>query len=408
MKKRTGVIPRRELMRSRRATAVAALLALGAALAVVAAAYATPNSTASPSTQASSNAALIKCGKTRTLGMSAPLTGDAASLGTQQARWADFFVSRYNQTHKKTKLRLVKGDGQLPNTAQAIKVAEQFASNSSILGVVGPAGSQEVVASTAPLKGAGLAFVTGSATRTSLTDGSRSGYFFRTVPNDDQQGARVAAYISNTLKRQRVFIIDDEETYSQGLADQVEQVLKAKSGYTVTRDHVSQTVSDFSSLIVRIPANTQLVYIPWQLAPKAQIFAQQLRSAGKSALVFGSDGLFAPGTFTFAGAYVSAFPVDLASKSVTAYTKAHGGKSELFGLPSYVATQVLAGAVDKACANGSATRAEVRKFVAQTNIPKKDSLLGFPVRFRSNGEMRAPANFGIFKIGASGKYARVG
>src|SRR6266496_3003974 len=177
----------------------AALLALTAALAFVAVAYATPNKAAAPAAPTASGTALIKCGKTRTLGMSAPLTGDAASLGQQQARWADFFVSGYNRSHK-NKFRLVKGDSQLPNTAQAIKVAEQFASNSNVLGVVGPAGSQEVVASTAPLKGAGLAFVSGSATRTSLTDGSRSGFFFRTVPNDDQQGSRVASYISNTLK----------------------------------------------------------------------------------------------------------------------------------------------------------------------------------------------------------------
>jgi len=390
---------------NRRTGVVAGLVvAIATTVAVVATtATATPDRAAAPS---NADKALIKCGKTRTLGMSAPLTGDAAALGQQQARWANFFVQGYNRTHK-TKIRLVPGDSQLPNTAQAIKVAEQFASNSQVLGVVGPAGSQEVVASTAPLRGGHLAFVSGSATRTSLTDGSRAGYFFRTVPNDDQQGARVASFIKGTLKKQRVFIIDDEETYSQGLADQVEKLLRASSGFTVTRDHVSQSVSDFSSLIVRIPSNTQIVYIPWQLAPKAQIFAQQLRAAGKGATVFGSDGLFAPGTFTFAGSYVSAFPVDLTSKSVVAYQKAHGGMGELFGLPSYVATQVVTNAVDKACKNGSATRDDVRKFVAATNIPKKQSLLGFRIRFARNGEMLNPANFAIFRIGAGGKYIRV-
>jgi branched-chain amino acid transport system substrate-binding protein len=340
----------------------------------------------------------------RTLAMSAPMTGDAASLGLQQVRWADYYIRRYNRTHKK-KLRLIKGDSQLPNTAQAIKVARQFAANAKVLGVVGPAGSQEVIASTAPLKRGRLAFVTGSATATNLTDASRKGYFFRTVPNDAQQGARVASYITGSLKKRRVYIIDDEEAYSEGLADQVERTLRATRGTTVRRDHVSQSVSDFSSLITRIPSNIQLVYIPWQLAPKAQIFAQQLRAAGKQAIVFGSDGLFAPGTFTFVGAYVSSFPVDLASKVVTAYTRAHGGKSELFGMPSYVAAQVLGVAVTKACKDGKATRTEVRRLVAKTNITK--TLLGFPVRFAADGEMRAPANFGIFKILRGGMYVRV-
>ena len=97
------------------------------------------------------------------------------------------------------------GDTQLPDTAQAIQVAERFASNSAILGVVGPAGSQEVQVSTAPLRSGRLAFVSGSATRTSLTtDGTRRGYFFRVVPNDDQQGPRVANYIRQTLRHARV------------------------------------------------------------------------------------------------------------------------------------------------------------------------------------------------------------
>src|SRR5215212_7067495 len=157
-----------------------------AAVVVPLVALSAPASTG-PTSQSKAATALVACGKVRTIGISEPITGPAASLGTQQQRWARFYATRYNATHKK-KIRLVEGDSQLPNTAEAIKVAEQFASNGKMLGVVGPAGSQEVVASTPPLKNAGLAYVSGSATRTSLTDGSRKGYFFRTVPNDDHQG----------------------------------------------------------------------------------------------------------------------------------------------------------------------------------------------------------------------------
>jgi branched-chain amino acid transport system substrate-binding protein len=404
----------------RRAIAIAAVLAL-AAFAAVAAASATTNRAAAPAASSASATALVKCGTTRTIAMAAPLTGDAASLGLQQLRWAQFFVSRYNASHK-NKLRLVQGDTQLPNTAQALAVAHQFASNSAILGLVGPAGSQEVQDTIAVYKGAGLAAVTGSATRVALTRAKQGkpretpvGYFFRTVPNDDQQGARVADYISKTLKKNRVYIIDDEEAYSQGLADQVQALLKAKSGTTVSRDHVSQTVSDFSSLITRIPSNTDIVYIPWQLAPKAQLFFNQLRAAGKSAIVFGSDGLFAPGTFTANGAYVSAFPVDFNSKTLKAYQRAHGGQAEAFGLPSYTATEVNAKAIDMACANGTASRAEVRKDILKVNLGKAPSLLGFPVRFLTKnfgtsqgpGDMASPANFAVFHI-VNGDYKRVG
>jgi branched-chain amino acid transport system substrate-binding protein len=389
------------------------------------AATAATRGNSSPTRTTAPNAAgtaLVKCGKTRVIGMAAPLTGDAASLGLQQLRWAKFFVARYNRAHKK-KFRLIQGDTQLPNTAQALAVAHQFASNSKILGLVGPAGSQEVQDTVTVYKRSGLGVVTGSATRVALTRGKPGkpretpvGWFYRTVPNDDQQGARVANWIANKLKRKRVYIIDDEEAYSQGLADQVQTLLRAKSGFRVSRDHVSQSVSDFSSVITRIPSNMQIVYIPWQLAPKAQLFFNQLRAAGKRAIVFGSDGLFAPGTFTAVGSYVSAFPVDFNSGTLKAYTRSHGGKAEAFGLPSYTAALVNATAIDKACKNGTASRAEVRKYIKKTNLAKARTLLGFQVRFLSRnagasqgpGDMASPADFAIFHIESGGKYVRVG
>jgi branched-chain amino acid transport system substrate-binding protein len=399
-----------------RTGATAALLALMAAFAVVAAASATPQSAESPSASATSDAALIRCGRTRTLGVAAPITGPAASIGVQQLKWARFFVTRYNRTHR-NKLRVVSGDTQLPDTAQAIQVAERFASNSQILGMVGPAGSQEVQVSSAPLRNGGLGYVSGSATRTSLTvDGTRRGFFFRTVPNDDQQGPRVANWIRTQVRATRVVIIDAQNTYSTGLADTVERILKG-AGVDVRRESVSEaTVSDFSSLVARIPADTQVVYVPWQLSAKAQLFGQQLRAAGKQARLFGSDGLFDPDNFKIPNSLISFFPINLTSPVIAAYRRGPGGgQSELFGLPSYVAADVVVRAIDKACANGNATRAEVRRHIARTNIPKRQSLLGFAVRFVQTvraplgpGDMQRPADFGIYRISPNGVYQRVG
>jgi branched-chain amino acid transport system substrate-binding protein len=396
------------------------LLALVAGLAATAAAFA---DTASPTGQrataspTSADAALIRCGRTRTIGVAAPITGAAASLGGQQLKWARFFVSRYNRSHRGRKFRIVSGDTQLPDTAQAIQVAERFASNGQILGVVGPAGSQEVQVSTAPLKSGGLGFVSGSATRTSLTvDGTRRGFFFRVVPNDDQQGPRVSSYILQTLNKRRIVIIDGQDSYSLGLSDTVEKLLKAARGTNVRRESVNpDTTSDFSSLIARIPPNTDVVYIPWQLAPKAQLFGQQLRAAGKNAILFGSDGLFDPDNFRIAGSYVSFFPIDLKHRAITQYRRGPGGgKSDLFGLPTHEATKVVARAIDRACLNGTATRREVRNNITRTFIPKSQSLLGFQIRFMRRvaaplgpGDMQRPADFGIYRIQPNGTYVRV-
>jgi len=381
------------------------------ALVIVAAAFA---GTDKGAIKASPSAAAIACGTTRTIGVAAPITGPAASIGQQQLRWAQYYVKQWNanKANAKQKVAIVQGDTQLGvDTAFAVKVAQSFASNSKILGVVGPAGSQEVVASTSALQKAGLGWVSGSATRVSLTDGhtdgvNRQGSFFRTVPNDNVQGPTVANYIRLKIKATRVVIIDDQEAYSQGLSDTVQASLRSH-GVTVTRESVSQDTTDFSSLIAKIPGNTDVIYIPWQLPPRGQAFGQQLRGAGKNITLFGSDGLFDPSTFKITGSYDSFFPVDTNTGVVKAYAAAHGGDGEYFGAPTYAATQVLVGAITRACKDGSATRAEVRQQIAKTNIPAAQSVLGFRIVYQKNGELRY-GGFGVFQIQSDGTYKRVG
>jgi branched-chain amino acid transport system substrate-binding protein len=357
---------------------------------------------------ANAGSQLVKCGKTRSIGLMAPFTGPAASIGINQVHWANFFKNAYNRTHK-TKIKFVNEDtmlGSANGTAEAVKGAQALGSNSAVLGVVGPAGSNEVKATTGALKGAGLGFVSGSATNTQITlDGTRTGYFFRTVPPDSSQSKSVSAYITGKLKLKNVYIVDDQEAYSTGLADEVQAQLKAK-GVTVGRDGVSQQQSDFTAIINKIPRSAQLVYLPWQLPPKGQAFGQQMKGLGRgSTKLMGSDGLFDP-LFSKLGSnvYDSFFPVNPSDKRVAAFKKIHKG-TELFGAPSYVATQVVAGAIDRACKNGTASRAEVRAQLKKTNIAASTSLLGLPVQFNKNGDM-VKKPFGIYHS-VKGVFVRV-
>jgi branched-chain amino acid transport system substrate-binding protein len=375
-------------------------------LAVIAAIVALVATTATAKTRhatgpASAGTATVSCGKTRTIGFMVPVTGPAASIGGQQADWAKAYVATFNRTHK-TKVKLQIEDTILgaPNgTAEALKGAQALVSNPKVLGVVGPAGSNEIVGVTKTLKDGGLAWVSGSSTRTSLTtDGTRTGFMFRTVPPDAVQGTTAANYMLSKLKVKKVYIIDDQETYSTGLADTVEGKLKSKN-VSVSRDGVSQQQSDFSSLISKIARDTDLVYIPWQLAPKGKAFGQQMKSAGKGSIkIMGADGLFDP---DFAGVgtniYDTNFPLNAKSPIITKFKKAHGGSGEYFGAPTYAATQVVATAVQKACASGSTTRAKVRAAIQATSIAAKASLLGVRLRFNRNGDLSTLHKFGIYK-----------
>ena len=177
---------------------------------------------------------------------------------------------------------------------------------------------------------------------------------------------------------------------------------------------------DFSSVIAKIPTNTQVVFVPWQVAAEAQSFYQQLHTIRPSTttVVFGSDGTDDPASFTGAGSLVSGFPVDFSSKKVKSFASAHGGKQELFGLPSYTAVWVNATAIKMACAagHGKTTRKAVRTRIAKVQLTSAQSLLGFPVKFLTKnqgafqgpGDMGGTADFAIYKIQGNGSYKRVG
>src|SRR3954467_8035942 len=398
------------------------LVAVLAALISVVVSTTAWGSAKAPRTAAAATAS-VKCGTKVSIGVAYPATGGVAFLGALQFDWAKTALKRWNGSHK-LKIKFVQGDTQLTTNAAAnVAVAHSFASNGKVLAVTGPAGSQEVQDSAGVYHGAGLAPVSGSASRIFLTRPksgtareTSKGFFYRTVPNDGQQGDAVANFIHKDLKKKRIYVIDDEEAYSQGLADQVQADLK-KFGINSTRNHVAQNVSDFSSLIAATPSTTQLVYIPWQQAAEAQTFASQLKANGKNAIVMGSDGIDAPGQFEAKGAYVSGFPVDAANPVYKAFTKAHKGQPEAFGLPTYTSIWANATAIKMACkaGHGKTTRKAVRKDLLKVKLTAKQSLLGFPVQFLNKnkgtfqgpGDMGGLADYAIYHITNKGTYVRV-
>jgi len=386
-----------------------AIVAALASLAIVASAIARPAKDAATATVTASSA--ISCAKPVQIGMMAPITGPVSSIGDDQLHWAEYFVNTWNANKKnKVKLKLVQGDTQL-QASLASTVAQQFASNASLMGIIGPAGSDEVQAVAPILKKAGLAFASGSATRVSLTSGADKGFFFRDVPNDGVQGPTDADFIATKLgvkSGDTVMIVDDQESYSTGLADIAGSALAAK-GIKIDRESVSQKATDFSSLVAKITSSVKVVFLPWQVASEAQLFAQQAKAQGKTAIVFGSDGTFDSKNFT-AGNYVSFFAPDVTTIAadnaiVSGFNKKFPGGTSPFGAPNYVLAQMYAQAATTACAAGhnKITRTSLRKAFAKVNL--KTTILGTPISFTANGDL-AGAKFHIFKI-VNGAYQTV-
>ncbi len=336
------------------------------------------------------------------VGLEAPLTGPVAPLGQEQLHFAQLAVAMDNAANK-TQITLVQGDTQL-QPAQATTVTQQFISNSSIVAVVGPAGSQEVEAVGGPMGRAGMAFISGSATAVALTTGTYP-TFFRVVSKDSVQGPQDANYIVKTLHPKALMIVDDQEAYSTGLVSAMLPIFQA-AGIKVDHESVSQKVTDFSSLVAKVTPATSVVVLPWQIAANAQQFGRDLAQQHKTALIFGTDGLFSPGTFSITGSYVSSFGPDItaipADAAIASAAKAKYGSFGTFGPPVYAATHVIDEAIASVCKAGQTpSRSNVLAAIKNTHEPA--SILGQPISFDSHGDL-VNGKFFLFKITSTGKY----
>ena len=178
-----------------------------------------------------------------TIGLMAPITGPVAFIGEVQLNWAKYAVEVWNDGMG-WDVKLIEGDTMF-DVAQAATLAAQFIDNTDILAIVGPAGSDQVDAAGAVFEAgdANLTFISPSSTRIGIAE--KYAGMFRTVPTDADQGPSTSAFMVDA-GASKVFMVDDQSSYSTGLADVTADSLEA-AGVEVVRESVSQVVTDFSA-----------------------------------------------------------------------------------------------------------------------------------------------------------------
>jgi branched-chain amino acid transport system substrate-binding protein len=385
------------------------------ALATVVAAALASTAGAGSSTVARSQA--VNCNGTLKIGIITPLTGGASFLGQEQLSWTRYALSTLTKPLG-LKVQLVRGDTPVEKgPGEGLVVAQKMIADPQLVAVIGPATSGAVASASKALFAAGIAHVSPSATRTSLTKGSNleaTPGFFRVVPGDYIQGPTDANFMVDKLNAKKVVLIDFQEPYSVGLADAAESVLKRKGVETI-RQSTSVNTTDFSSLVTRVPNDADIVFFPTQQPPDAQTFGQQLLEQGKRAKVFGGDGSNAPAQFKLNGSYVSNFAPDISgiasSKALIDGWKKANPDATLgsFGPPAYLATQVALNAIKRACVAGKGqmqNRRNVLRNVKKVRVP--NSILGGAFRFSTRSNDPLNAKFYIFQIQSNGTYKLVG
>jgi len=390
--------------------------AIVVAAAVIAASIVATSAHGGPKVAASSQS--ISCNSTMKIAMVTPLTGAAGFLGTEQLSWAKYAVATLPK-QLGLKIQLVQGDTPVEQgAAPALALAQKYAADPKVVGVIGPSTSGDAEASAQTYFQAGIAQISPSATDTPLTyavNGKKLGTpaFFRDIPANNIEGPSIASYIVNTLKAKNVVVFDFQEPYSQGLASTISSYL-TKHGVNVSRLSAPNTTTDYSAYVTKVPSNTNVVVFPTQQPPAAQTFAEQLVEQGKNAVVFGGDGADAPAQFKHAGDYVANFAPDISGIAsdapiIAGWQKANPSMTlGSFGPPTYGAVQIMLNAIKIACAQNHGTlksRADVFHNIKKVTI--KNWILGGTFKWSTKTNDPLNAHFYIFKIQSNGSYKLV-
>jgi branched-chain amino acid transport system substrate-binding protein len=289
-------------------------------------------------------------------------TGPNAGLVIPSLNGAKLAVKQFTAANPDCKVTMQEFDTQ-GNADQATPIANQVAQDQSFTSVIGGHFSGESKATMATYDAAGLVMVSPSATAAELTTLGHKN-FFRVVGNDDTQGEAAVTYIKNVLKGQKVFVIDDGQTYGVGIIDKV----KAGLGATVAgSDKVQTDQQNFDATISKIKSAKADVIAYGGYTNEAAPLLKQARAAGVTAKFLGFDGLYDPGFPKGAGAAADGavvtcpcLPAAEAGGTFAAdFTKEYGEAPGSYGAEGYDGATILL----EGYKAGKKTRAELQEWV---------------------------------------------
>jgi branched-chain amino acid transport system substrate-binding protein len=333
---------------------------------------------------------------TYTIAYQGPLSGGEASTGTDELNAVKYAAKIFMAKNKNFKINVVAVDDQ-GDPAVAGTVAPGVGSNKKILGLVGPAYSGATIASLPYYKAGGLALISPSATRVSITDPTSPDFggpvFHRVVGKDDLQGPALAKYATAGISNAKVFVFDDQSAYAVPLRGYVEAGLKKVKGATlVGGDSVPNTTTDFAPTIAKIKTSGADVVIYTGYYSQGAVFIKQLRDSGSKAIFAGGDGVFNQEYPKLAGAAAEGSKVTgvggLAGISAALeadYKKKMGVSSGVYSVESYDAANILLAGIKA----GKTTRAAMLKYVKAYN---GKSVSGNTIKFDKNGDV----SYGLF------------
>lgn len=309
------------------------------------------------------------CGKN--IAFLGALTGDAGALGQNMVGGIELALKEYNDKNPDCQVNLKQFDSQgSPDTAPGL--ATQIVNDDTIFGLVGPGFSGESLATGKTFFEAGLPSISPSATNVTITQQGWTTWH-RVIGNDDAQGSADASYLTGTAGASKVFVIDDGQDYSKGLAGTVKESL---GDALVDSDQISVGQTDMSAVVTKVTASGADAVFYGGYYTEAGLLAKALRQGGFKGTFMSGDGSEDPSFVKVAGA-------DAAEGAVLSAPAgpppADFGASGLYATQAYDAANIFLAALE----DGASTPEEINDFIGSYS---GDGVSG-PISFDENGDI---------------------
>ncbi len=289
------------------------------------------------------------------------LSGADASLGEDSKQGVEVAIDDLGGKFKGHDIRLTTEDG-LCTPEGGATAAVKLAADSTLVGLVGSACSDEVVGGIKTITEAGLTTISPSNTRPALTapdrDATYAGYA-RTAHNDSFQGKVAAEYAFNELGIKKAATIHDGSGYAEALVGVFETEFKALGGEIVASEAIAKGTTDMSTTLKTMAAATpDLIYMPLFIAEAGFLKSQIPSTTGlENVKTMGADGHYSADFLKAAGNAAvghyqtspnfSAFTGDYAGFLEKRAAKFGGDALSAFHAQAYDATNMLFAALEK-------------------------------------------------------------
>ena len=238
------------------------------------------------------------------IGIGAPLTQGATALGLGMVRGATLAINDVNASADAKALGItfvgIQGDDQ-GDPAKGTTVANQFASDPKLVGVMGHLNSGVSIPASAVYQRANIVMISPASTNPQLTQLGRKNVF-RVCTTDAVQGPVAADDAITKLSKKACYVVDDSTPYGTGLADNFQAEFKTKGGTVLGRDKTSDKDTDFKTLVTKIKATKPDLVYYGGIYNAGALLAKQLKDGGVTAPLMGGDGLYDPQFIVLAGA----------------------------------------------------------------------------------------------------------